>query len=152
MTTLKWWNSTSSAWEYVAVGDVGPQGIQGPQGVEGPIGATPVISVVGTTLPTGSDATATINNDIPAAPVITFGLPTGATGPSNVLNIGTVASGTTASATITDVYPNQKLNLVLPKGDQGIQGIQGQSLANVDGGSPTSVYVGIGPFDCGGAV
>jgi len=152
MTTLKWWNSTTSAWEYVAVGDVGPQGIQGPQGVEGPVGATPVISVVGTTLPTGSDATAIINNDSPATPTITFGLPTGATGPTNVLNIGTVTSGTTAAATITGTAPSQVLNLVLPKGDQGIQGIQGQSLANIDGGLPDSVYVGVGPFDCGGAV
>ena len=51
--------------------------------------------------------------------------PIGATGPSNVLNVGTVSSGSTASATITGTSPTQTLNLVLPRGDTGPQGIQG---------------------------
>lgn len=45
--------------------------------------------------------------------------PRGFEGPSNVLQIGTVeaaAEGTPASATITGAFPNQKLNLVLPRG------------------------------------
>ena len=37
----------------------------------------------------------------------------------NTLSIGSVSSGTTASATITGTAPNQTLNLVLPKGDTG---------------------------------
>ena len=61
----------------------------------------------------------------------------GASGPANSLSIGTVASGATASATITGTAPSQVLNLVLEKGEtgdagpagpagpQGIQGIQG---------------------------
>lgn len=47
---------------------------------------------------------------------------TGQAGPANTLSIGTVTSGTTASATITGTSPNQTLNLVLPKGDKGDPG------------------------------
>lgn len=43
----------------------------------------------------------------------------GPAGPPNVLSIGTVAGGTTASASITGTAPSQALNLVLPKGDTG---------------------------------
>lgn len=50
----------------------------------------------------------------------------GENGPSNVLTIGSVTSGDTASATITGVSPNQVLNLVLPKGDKGDTGAQGE--------------------------
>ncbi|AVR57079.1 tail protein [Mycobacterium phage Pistachio] len=82
----------------------GPQGPQGPEGPQGPQGEEG---------PQG---------------------PQGLQGPANSLSIGTVASGTTASATITGTSPSQTLNLVLPKGDkgdkgdtgdQGPQGIQG---------------------------
>lgn len=54
--------------------------------------------------------------------------PTGATGPANTLTVGTVtasASGGDAEATITGTAPNQTLNLVIPRGIQGIQGEQG---------------------------
>lgn len=50
---------------------------------------------------------------------------TGPAGPANSLSIGTVTKGDQASATITGESPNQTLNLVLPKGDQGAQGDQG---------------------------
>ena len=43
----------------------------------------------------------------------------------NTLSIGSVSSGTTASATITGTAPNQILNLVLPKGDKGDTGEKG---------------------------
>lgn len=46
-------------------------------------------------------------------------------GPANTLTIGTVSSGTNASATITGISPSQVLNLVLPKGDTGDQGQKG---------------------------
>lgn len=49
----------------------------------------------------------------------------GNTGASNVLTIGSVTSGTTASATITGTSPSQTLNLVLPKGDTGEKGDKG---------------------------
>lgn len=78
-----------------ATGATGATGPQGEQGVQGETGAT------GETGPQG-----------PA-------------GPANVLTIGTVTSGKVASATITGEAPNQVLNLVLEKGEQGEQGKQG---------------------------
>lgn len=46
-------------------------------------------------------------------------------GDANSLTIGTVTSGDIASATITGTAPGQILNLVLPKGDDGAQGADG---------------------------
>lgn len=43
----------------------------------------------------------------------------GIQGSPNELAIGAVEKGDNASATITGSYPDQKLNLVLPKGDRG---------------------------------
>lgn len=43
----------------------------------------------------------------------------GPTGPANQLGIGSVTKDVTADASITGSYPNQVLNLVLPKGDAG---------------------------------
>ena len=48
--------------------------------------------------------------------------PQGPTGPANTLSIGSVTSGPAPSATITGSAPQQTLNLVLPKGDQGEAG------------------------------
>lgn len=65
---------------------------------------------------------------------------TGPAGPSNVLTIGTVTGGDAASATITGTSPNQVLNLVLPKGDTGLTGANGQdgvSITTITSGTPT---------------
>ena len=52
----------------------------------------------------------------------------------NGLSIGTVSTGDEASATITGSSPYQKLNLVLPRGEQGSQGEAGpQGPAGADG-------------------
>ena len=51
----------------------------------------------------------------------------GDAGPANSLNIGTVVSGASASATISGTAPTQELNLVLPKGDNGLNGLNGWS-------------------------
>lgn len=64
---------------------------------------------------------------------------TGATGPANVLSIGTVTRGVTASATITGASPVQTLNLVLPQGDTGSVGNTGPAGAT----GPSNV-LGIG--------
>lgn len=48
---------------------------------------------------------------------------------SNTLEIGSVSSGDTASATITGTAPNRFLNLVLPKGDRGEQGKAGVTFS-----------------------
>lgn len=47
-------------------------------------------------------------------------------GEPNVLSIGEVINGDEASATIEGDSPNQKLNLVLPKGEDGAKGEQGE--------------------------
>lgn len=51
--------------------------------------------------------------------------PVGPAGPANVLQIGAVAGGLTADASITGTTPSQDLNLVLPKGDTGPKGDKG---------------------------
>ena len=90
-----------------------------------------VVSVTVTTLPAGSSATAIYDK---STGTLALGIPqgskgdtgaTGATGPANVLTIGSVTSGKVANATITGEAPNQVLNLVLEKGEQGEQGKQG---------------------------
>lgn len=90
-----------------------------------------VVNVTVTTLPAGSSATATYDK---STGTLALGIPqgdngaTGATGPqgpANVLTIGSVTSGKVASATITGEAPNQVLNLVLEKGEQGEQGKHG---------------------------
>jgi hypothetical protein len=60
----------------------------------------------------------------------------GDTGPSNILSIGTVTSGVTASATISGTSPSQILNLVLPKGDKGDTGATG-AVGTFTGGTIT---------------
>lgn len=61
-------------------GPVGPQGPIGPQGMTGNTGATPDFSIgTVTTLPAGSDATATITGTA-AAPVLNLGIPQGVPG------------------------------------------------------------------------
>ena len=91
-----------------------------------------VVSVTVTTLPAGSSATATYDK---STGTLELGIPqgskgdigaTGATGPANVLTIGSVTSGKVANATITGEAPNQVLNLVLEKGEQGERGEQGK--------------------------
>ena len=91
-----------------------------------------VVTVTVSTLPPGSDATAAYDKN---TGTLALGIPQGATGnkgdkgdtgPANKLEIGTVSSGKVASATITGEAPNQVLNLVLEKGEQGEQGKQGE--------------------------
>ena len=60
---------------------------------------------------------------------------TGPTGPANSLSIGTVASGTTAGATITGTAPTQYLSLTLPQGPTGPTGATGSQGATGPTGS-----------------
>lgn len=97
----------------------------GPQGPAGtiaigtvtslPADATPIVTNVGT------DSAAILNLQLPRGIDGIIGGP----GPSNVLSIGTVVEGGSASATITGTSPEQILNLVLPQGPEGPQGPQG---------------------------
>lgn len=52
---------------------------------------------------------------------------TGEPGPANTLTIGTVEGGEEAGATITGESPNQTLNLTLPRGEDGTDGVDGFS-------------------------
>src|SRR6478736_8790978 len=76
----------------------------------------------------------------------------GGPGPANVLTIGTVTQGATASATITGTPPAQVLNLVLPKGDPGAQGnpgLKGDPGAKGDPGVAGPVGPGTTPNEYG---
>lgn len=69
----------------------------------------------------------------------------GDTGASNSLSIGTVETGTNASATITGESPNQVLNLVLPKGDTGqsiqvIQATSEEEAMSLSSSNPDNIY------------
>lgn len=72
------------------------------------------------------------------------------------LSIGTVTSGSTASASITGTFPDQVLNLGLPQGATGPSGPAGPTgpagyaLADLDGGAPDSVYGGTPTINAGG--
>lgn len=80
----------------------------------------PAISYVGS--PTGSIVGSA---ERPIGKIISVpGLP-GGPGPANELKIGDVVTGAEAGATITGEFPDQALNLTLPKGDKGDDGDQG---------------------------
>ena len=90
-----------------------------------------VISVTVETLPAGSQATATYNK---TTGTLSLGIPQGEQGnigPANTLTIGTVTSGSEASATITGEAPNQVLNLVLQQGDKGNPGDDAPTITNI---------------------
>ena len=101
------------------------------QAIRGADGHSPVITWDGTTIVTdgtpGPDLKGEPGDPGPASTV---------PGPANVLSIGTVTSGETASATITGTSPAQVLSLVLPKGEKGDPGA---------GGGGASDYLVVGP-------
>lgn len=128
----------------------GDQGIQGIQGIQGPVGATGATGI--NWQGNWSALTDYVNNDavyydqsswfasgnppvgeIPSL-TSTYWFPlalhgaTGATGPANVLSVGTVttgAAGSSAQVTITGTSPAQTINFTIPKGDTGATGPTG---------------------------
>ena len=143
-------------------GNTGPQGergLQGPrgqQGIQGEVGPSNSLSIGNVTK--GEVPSASITGESPNQ-ILNLTLPkgdkgdmgprgyqglTGATGPANTLTIGTVTKSDTPSATITGDAPNQVLNLVLPKGDPGEQGPQGErGLQGVPGEQGPRGYQGM---------
>lgn len=95
-----------------------PRGNKGDIGLEGPAG-TPATVAIGTTTTGNAGTNASVTNSGTAsAGVFNFTIPrgnTGEAGPANSLSIGTVSTGSTASANITGSSPSQTLNLVLPQ-------------------------------------
>ena len=107
-------------------------------GPPGPPGFSPVATVS----KTGNVTTITITDEEgTTSSQVTDGTD-GADGEPNTLTIGTVTSGVSPSATITGDSPNQVLNLVLPKGDNGSAGADGTTptitIGNVTTVSPSS--------------
>lgn len=102
-------------------GDQGPQGIQGEKGEKGDKGDKG---------DTGAQGIQGEKGD------------TGATGPAPNLSIGTVDSGDTANASVSGSNPNYRLNLTLPRGEQGIQGPQGPKGDQGDVGPAPNFSIG----------
>lgn len=102
-------------------GDTGPAGAvgpQGPKGDKGDAGATGPAGPAGAKGDTGAVGATGPKGDTGAAGPQGAAGATGAAGPANTLSIGTVSSLTpnaAPSASVTGTYPNQKLNLGLPR-------------------------------------
>ena len=103
--------------------------IKGDTGDVGPTGLTPVITAnTGANVPVDTQGTATADTTDPDNPVITFGLPTGATGATPVITASAtgLANGETPTATADTTDPaNPSIAFGIPAGDQGIQGETG---------------------------
>ena len=112
-------------------GPRGPQGVQGIQGEKGDKGDTGELSIGTVTTGDAGSQASVVNVGTSTDAILDFVIPRGVQGiqgiqgPPNELAIGTVEKGDNASATITGSYPDQKLNLVLPKGDRGDVGPAG---------------------------
>jgi hypothetical protein len=138
----------------------GNTGLTGPAGASGPAG--PANNITIGTITNGTSASATLTGSAPNQ-VLNLVLPQGLTGPqgspgtngmpgvqgpagaTNNLIMGSVMSGSSASATITGTAPNQTLNLVLPQGPAGPQGNTGlQGPAGAPGATGPSTTIAIG--------
>lgn len=112
-------------------GPRGPQGVQGIQGEKGDKGDTGELSIGTVTTGEAGSQASVVNVGTSTDAILDFVIPRGPQGiqgmqgPPNELAIGTVEKGEDASASITGSSPNQKLNLVLPKGDKGDVGPAG---------------------------
>lgn len=135
------WSITLNDWNNVGKiqgpkGDKGDQGIQGEQGLKGDLGEQGPIGPKGDPGEKGdkgdqgeqgSQGEKGDKGDKGDPGEKGAQGPQGNDGVPNTLSIGTVASGMTPSVTITGTAPNQVLNLVLPKGDKGEQGLKGDT-------------------------
>ena len=103
--------------------------IKGDQGIQGETGLTPVITAnTGANVPVDTQGTATADTTDPDNPIITFGLPIGATGATPVITASAtgLANGETPTATADTTDPaNPSIAFGIPAGDQGIQGETG---------------------------
>lgn len=132
-------------------GSIGPSGLNGTDGVDGEPGPANELSIG--TVTAGLTADASITGTSPSQ-VLNLVLPKGDKGDTgdkgdkgdkgdaNVLTIGTVVSGETASASITGTSPAQVLNLVLPKGDKGDKGDAGTNGTDGIDGAAATITVG----------
>ena len=80
-----------------------------------------------TTLPSGSNATATITPSGIDSYVINLGIPKGDNGEAPTIRVGNVAQGVTANVIIREVGGELLFDFTLPKGDKGETGQKGDT-------------------------
>ena len=79
-----------------------------------------------TTLPSGSNATATITPSGTDSYVINLGIPKGDKGDTPTIKVGTVTQGT-ANVTIREISGEYLFDFILPKGEKGDKGDKGDT-------------------------
>ncbi len=116
-------------------GPTGPIGPTGPQGKQGPKGDCANNVVARTTVCVSPDEVARVeSHDVNNTTCLDFYIPRGATGPSPVIEAGNVSSVETEKpAEVLVRYENgiHYLDFSIPKGETGLQGIQG--VAGIQG-------------------
>ena len=80
-----------------------------------------------TTLPSGSNATATITPNGTDSYVINLGIPKGDNGEAPTIRVGTITQGSTANVVIREVSGELLFDFTLPKGDKGDAGDKGEA-------------------------
>ena len=89
-----------------------------------------------TTLPSGSNATATITPNGTDSYAINLGIPKGDNGEAPAIRVGTITQGSTANVVIREVSGELLFDFTLPKGDKGDTGAKG------DKGDTPTIKVG----------
>ena len=92
-----------------------------------------------TTLPSGSNATATITPNGTDSYVINLGIPKGDNGEAPTIGVGTITQGSTANVVIREVSGELLFDFTLPKGDKGDTGAKGDKG---DKGDTPTIKVG----------
>ena len=96
-----------------------------------------------TTLPSGSNATATITPSGTDSYVINLGIPKGDNGEAPAIRVGTITQGSTANVVIREVSGELLFDFTLPKGDKGDTGEKGDTptikIGTVTQGASTNV-------------
>ena len=96
-----------------------------------------------TTLPSGSNATATITPNGTDSYVINLGIPKGDNGEAPTIRVGTITQGSTANVVIREVSGELLFDFTLPKGDKGDAGDKGDTptikVGTVTQGASTNV-------------
>ena len=92
-----------------------------------------------TTLPSGSNATATITPSGTDSYVINLGIPKGDNGEAPAIRVGTITQGITANVIIREVGGELLFDFTLPKGDKGEKGEKGDKG---DKGDTPTIKVG----------
>ena len=96
-----------------------------------------------TTLPSGSNATATITPNGTDSYVINLGIPKGDNGEAPAIRVGTITQGSTANVVIREVSGELLFDFTLPKGDKGDTGEKGDTptikIGTVTQGASTNV-------------